>query len=147
VVHTSFGELNGVRHAVVEYEQTVEARRDSLIECRTPRRLMLSGFEVVFFVPDQCLASDGSAVVFCQRINVSKPPAGGTVMLALPPTIDIEAEITLSGGGHSLGCFVPDFAGAFLSSDSKDALWARFYTGAPQRQRRSVERYNIVKSA
>jgi hypothetical protein len=33
-----------------------------------------------------------------------------------------------------------------LSKDSKDALWDRFYTGAPQRQRRSVERYNIVKS-
>src|ERR1700733_5811075 len=44
-------------------------------------------------------------------------------------------------------CFVPDFDGAFLSSDSKDALWDRFYTGAPQRQRRSVERYNIVKRA
>jgi transposase len=44
-------------------------------------------------------------------------------------------------------CLVPDFAGAFLSSDSKDALWDRFYTGAPQRQRRSVERYNIVKRA
>ena len=38
-------------------------------------------------------------------------------------------------------CFVPDFDEAFLSSDSKDALWDRFYTGAPQRQRRSVERY------
>ena len=25
-------------------------------------------------------------------------------------------------------CFVPDFDGAFLSSDSKDALWDRFYT-------------------
>src|ERR1700689_5384367 len=100
-VHAAFDELNGVRHAVVEYEQTVEARRDSLIERRTPRRLMLSGFEVVFFVPDQCPASDGSAIVFCQRINVSKPPVGGTVMLALPATIDIEAEITLSGGVHS----------------------------------------------
>jgi hypothetical protein len=29
----------------------------------------------------------------------------------------------------------------------KEALWDRFYTGAPQRQRRSVERYNIVKRA
>ena len=46
-VHAAFDELNGVRHAVVEYEQTVEARRDSLIERRTPRRLMLPGFEVV----------------------------------------------------------------------------------------------------
>src|SRR6202522_3523107 len=40
-------------------------------------------------------------------------------------------------------CFVPVVAGAFLSSDSKDALWDRFYMGAPQRRRRSVERYSI----
>jgi hypothetical protein len=37
-------------------------------------------------------------------------------------------------------CFVPDFAGAFLSNDSKDALWDRFYTGAPQRQSGCVPR-------
>ena len=37
-------------------------------------------------------------------------------------------------------CFVPDFDGAFLSSDSKDALWDRFYTGAPQRQSGCVPR-------
>ena len=35
----------------------------------------------------------------------------------------------------------------FLSSDSKDALWAKFFMGAPRRQRQSVERYNIVKRA
>jgi len=44
-------------------------------------------------------------------------------------------------------CFVPGFDGACLSSDSKDALWARFFMGAPQRQRQSVERYSIVKRA
>ena len=27
----------------------------------------------------------------------------------------------------------------------EDALWDRFYTGAPARQRQSVEQYNIVK--
>ena len=43
-------------------------------------------------------------------------------------------------------CLVPGFDGAFLSSDLKDALWARFFMGAPRRQRRSVERYNIVMS-
>jgi hypothetical protein len=43
-------------------------------------------------------------------------------------------------------CLVAAFDGASLSSDSKDALWARFYMGAPQRQRRSVERYSIVMS-
>jgi transposase len=37
-------------------------------------------------------------------------------------------------------CFVPDFDGAFLSSDSKDALWDRFFMGAPQRQSGCVPR-------
>jgi hypothetical protein len=46
-----------------------------------------------------------------------------------------------------VNCFVPHFDGAVFSSDSKDALWDRFYTGAPRRRRRSVERYNIVKRA
>ena len=44
-------------------------------------------------------------------------------------------------------CLVPAFDGASLSSDSKDALWAKFYMGAPRRLRRSVERYSIVKRA
>ncbi|MER9756813.1 hypothetical protein NKJ46_25880 [Mesorhizobium sp. M0166] len=44
-------------------------------------------------------------------------------------------------------CLIPGFDGSSLSSESKDALWARFCMGAPQRQRRSVERYNIVKRA
>jgi hypothetical protein len=46
-----------------------------------------------------------------------------------------------------LRCLVPAFDGASLSSDSKDALWAKFCMGAPRRQRRSVERYSIVKRA
>ena len=28
-------------------------------------------------------------------------------------------------------CLVPHFDGAFLSHDSKDALWDKFYTAAP----------------
>jgi hypothetical protein len=46
-----------------------------------------------------------------------------------------------------LRCLIPDFDGAFLSHESKDALWDRFYTAAPQRRRQSVERYKIVKRA
>jgi hypothetical protein len=42
---------------------------------------------------------------------------------------------------------IPRFDGALFSREWKDALWARFSTAAPQRQRRSVERYNIVKRA
>src|SRR3546814_1039671 len=41
-----------------------------------------------------------------------------------------------------LRCLIPCFDGASLSSESKDALWARFCMGAPRRQRRSVERYS-----
>jgi len=44
-------------------------------------------------------------------------------------------------------CLVPAFDGAYFSEREKEALWDRFYTGAPQRQRRSVERYSIVKRA
>jgi hypothetical protein len=44
-------------------------------------------------------------------------------------------------------CLVPAFDGAYFSETRKEALWARFFTGAPPRQRRSVERYNMVKRA
>ena len=50
-------------------------------------------------------------------------------------------------GGDSAVCLVPAFDGAFLARDWKEALWGKFYTGAPLRQRQSVERYNIVKRA
>src|SRR4051794_36830647 len=44
-------------------------------------------------------------------------------------------------------CLIPEFDGALFSPAWKDALWARYCTGAPARQRRSVERYSIVKRA
>jgi integrase len=44
-------------------------------------------------------------------------------------------------------CLVPAFDGAYFSEREKEALWDRFFTAAPARQRRSVERYNIVKRA
>jgi transposase InsO family protein len=44
-------------------------------------------------------------------------------------------------------CFVPGFDGAFFSPEWRDALWAKFSMGAPARQRRCVERSNIVKRA
>ena len=42
---------------------------------------------------------------------------------------------------------IPGLDGASLSRESNDALWDKFCTAAPQRQRRSVDRYNIVKRA
>lgn len=47
----------------------------------------------------------------------------------------------------ALGVLVPAFDGALSAQAWKDALWDRFYTGAPGRQRQSVERYSIVKRA
>ena len=45
--------------------------------------------------------------------------------------------------GHRPSCLIPGFDGALFSLEWKDALWARFCTGAPPRQRRCVERYSI----
>jgi hypothetical protein len=38
-------------------------------------------------------------------------------------------------------CLVPEFDGALSMQEWKDALWAKFFTGAPARQRQSVEQY------
>ena len=48
-------------------------------------------------------------------------------------------------GGAS--CLIPGFDGAFFTPQWREALWTRYSMGAPQRQRRSVERYSIVKRA
>ena len=44
-------------------------------------------------------------------------------------------------------CLISDFDGAVFSHEWKDALWARFFTAALQRQRRFVTRCSIVKRA
>src|SRR4051795_1326793 len=64
-----------------------------------------------------------------------RPAIKGQSFLLVPITCD-----------HT-SCLVSHFDGAFLLHESKDALWARFFTGAPRRLRRSVERYSIVKRA
>jgi hypothetical protein len=48
---------------------------------------------------------------------------------------------------RSSRCLVPEFDGALSMQEWKDALWAKFFTGAPARQRQSVEQYKIVKRA
>ncbi len=65
----------------------------------------------------------------------------------LPRVNSPRGEITAATVNLFPRCMVPAFDGASLSSDSKDALWAKFYMGAPRRLRRSVERYSIVKRA
>ncbi|WP_081449463.1 DUF2806 domain-containing protein [Rhodomicrobium vannielii] len=47
----------------------------------------------------------------------------------------------------NIRCLIPAFDGALFSLGWKDALWDKFFMGAPQRLRRSVERYSIVKRA
>src|SRR5579871_143230 len=49
--------------------------------------------------------------------------------------------------GPRARCLVPGFDGALFGRQWKDALWARYSTGAPARQRQSVEQYKIVKRA
>jgi hypothetical protein len=46
-----------------------------------------------------------------------------------------------------LSCLIPGVDGAVFSREWKEALWSKFSMGAPQRKRRSVERYSIVKRA
>ena len=41
---------------------------------------------------------------------------------------------------------IPGFAGAVSTHESRDALWARFFTGAPRRLRQSVERQHSQAS-
>ena len=55
--------------------------------------------------------------------------------------------LTATTNSTWLSCIVPAIEGAYFSERQKEALWDRFFTGAPARQRQSVERYNIVKRA
>jgi len=52
-----------------------------------------------------------------------------------------------NAGHAATRCLIPDFNGAIFSHEWREELWVRFFTGAPRRQRQSVERYNIVKRA
>jgi transposase len=44
-------------------------------------------------------------------------------------------------------CLVPRNRGALYDDLRRDELWGKFFTVAPQRLRRSVEQYRIVKRA
>jgi len=67
------------------------------------------------------------------------------------PALDVDAAIGAARLLHLMTlearCLIPLFNGALFSCEWRDALWARFYTGAPRRQRQSVEQYKIVKRA
>ena len=44
-------------------------------------------------------------------------------------------------------CLVPESDGTESRRLFREELWGKFYTGAPTRQRRSVEQYSGVKRA
>ncbi len=82
--------------------------------------------------------------------------------LPLPPVLGLNGHSLVFDTGAATGglwlrpCLdewgpsaAPSFLvdGAVFSPEWKEALWARFFTAAPQRQRQSVARYSIVKRA
>ena len=56
------------------------------------------------------------------------------------------AAVVAKRGGVAKQCMVPR-RGVTLDASLMEAMWDRFYTAAPERQRRSVERYSGVKRA
>jgi imidazolonepropionase-like amidohydrolase len=89
---------------------------------------------------------DRSAVVKAAGKNARHVDLAGRTLL--PGFIDSHGHVTSVGQAAGFAsCLVSDFDGALFSSGWKDALWDRYITGAPPRQRRSVERYSIVKRA
>jgi cytochrome bd-type quinol oxidase subunit 2 len=57
--------------------------------------------------------------------------------------------IPIENGQYSVmpRCLVPGNRGAMYHDLRRDELWEGFFTAAPRRLRRSVERYKIVKRA
>ncbi|WP_074710709.1 transposase [Nitrosomonas eutropha] len=52
---------------------------------------------------------------------------------------------TVSQAAEVVNCLVPRCAGVTYNQLRRDDLWDRYYTEAPARQWRCVERYKIVK--
>jgi len=48
---------------------------------------------------------------------------------------------------QSTKCLIPCFDGAISFSELREALWAKFFMGAPLQQRQSVRRYNLERVA
>jgi transposase len=123
------------------------------------RQAIRSAGAKLFFLPKYSPDLNPIEQVFAKLKHLLRKAAArtlDTVVAAIRELLDAytapKCANYFANAGYSLKtsrsrCLVPSFDGVFLSSDSKDALWDRFYTGAPRRQRRSVERYSIVKRA
>ena len=135
-LHDEIADLDAIIAAIVDELALNLVARNSIGHIGAAQLLLTAGDN-----PER-LRSEASFASLC---GVSPVPAssGKTVRHRLNRGGDRAGKPR----GRTARCFVPHFDGAFLSSDSKDALWDRFFMGAPQRQRRSVERYSIVKRA
>jgi hypothetical protein len=118
----------------------------------TPQDLaLLSGYEDTFAV---LLAKAATDSLPSDLLSLPIRDGKGIDVVSYLPLIDLELSFRkrsirrlVSAAHELLRCIVPAFDGAYFSEREKEALWDRFFTGAPRRQRRSVERYNIVKRA
>ena len=84
---------------------------------------------------------------FSGRIEQVVRLAGSVAELARKAGLSERVISKYRAGESDPRCLVPAFGGAIFSQAWKQALWDRFCMGAPQRQRRSVEQYRIVKRA
>ncbi len=98
---------------------------------------------ILFIKPNQVLAE---LRLKYTRNNQDRRMTLGTDRLAnLRQLTQVFSELCYMG--FRVICLVPEIYGALFSQVWKDALWDRYFTGAPARQRRSVEQYKIVKRA
>ncbi len=74
-----------------------------------------------------------------QASHISASVAASTLIAARMPRVSIAPRI--------VSCLVPEFDDGYLSCQAKEAVWARYCTGAPARQRRSVERYSTSQES
>src|SRR6056297_4355242 len=84
---------------------------------------------------------------FC-RAPYSPPPSygagrDGDASIKSPPPSRIEKHAKIRN--CSTRCLIPWFDGAILSQEWKEALWAKFVTGAPRPRTLSEQRYSDRK--
>jgi hypothetical protein len=85
------------------------------------------------------------AVLDIRDLVIHAAVTGTPVINGISLTVHPRQMVALIGA--SADCLVRWFDVALVSQDWKEALWARFCTGAPAQQGRPIERYSIVERA
>lgn len=98
--------------------------------------------------------SNGSHTVFHHRYRIvwlfrstNLPASAGSysvIYRQIDPIIETNHCLAIVNAGVAR-CSVPMYNGTESNAIDKEGRWARFFTGAPVRRRRSVERYKIDK--